>query len=57
MDPINVDDLETTRFTSSTSSDAEWVAAYFAYGGAGTEKSTVIYFAVPAGKRLGRRLI
>jgi quercetin dioxygenase-like cupin family protein len=56
MEPTNVDDLETARLTSSTSDDAEWVAAYFAYGGAGTDKSTVIYFAMPPGKRLGRHV-
>jgi len=27
MDPASVDDVETTRFTSRTSSDAEWIAA------------------------------
>jgi quercetin dioxygenase-like cupin family protein len=54
MDPTNVDDLETAQLKSSTSPDAEWVAAYFAYGGDGAEQSTCIYFAMPPGKRLGR---
>jgi quercetin dioxygenase-like cupin family protein len=31
------------------------VGGYFAYGGNGAESSTVIYFGVPPGKRLGRR--
>jgi quercetin dioxygenase-like cupin family protein len=52
--PLNVDDLETDDISSTSSDDAEWVGGYFAYGGDGAEKSTVIYFAVPPGKRLGR---
>jgi quercetin dioxygenase-like cupin family protein len=52
--PINVDDLETADLRSTSSPDAEWVGGYFAYGGSGAESSTVIYFAVPPGKRLGR---
>jgi quercetin dioxygenase-like cupin family protein len=54
MDPINVDDVQTVELTSSTTDDASWVGGYFAYGGAGADKSTVIYFAIPPGKRLGR---
>jgi quercetin dioxygenase-like cupin family protein len=54
MDPVNVDGLETADFTSSTTDDAVWVGGFFAYGGAGAEKTTTIYFAVPPGKRLGR---
>ena len=54
MDPINVDKLETVELASSTSSDAEWVGGYFAYGGSGADKSATVYFAVPPGKRLGR---
>ena len=54
MDPINKDGLEITRLTSSTSDDAEWVGGFFAHGGHGAESSTVIWFAVPPGKRLGR---
>jgi quercetin dioxygenase-like cupin family protein len=54
MDPINKDALELTRLTSSTSDDAEWVGGFFAYGGDGANGSTVIWFAVPPGKRLGR---
>jgi quercetin dioxygenase-like cupin family protein len=30
------------------------VGGYFAYGGDGTDKSAVVCFAVPPGKRLGR---
>jgi quercetin dioxygenase-like cupin family protein len=52
--PVNVDHLETADLRSTSSQDAEWVGGYFAYGGNGAESSTVIYFAVPPGKRLGR---
>jgi quercetin dioxygenase-like cupin family protein len=51
--PINVDELETASLVSA-SGEAAWVGGYFAYGGSGAERSTVIYFAVPPGKRLGR---
>jgi len=51
--PINVDDLETASLVSE-SGEAAWVGGYFAYGGSGADRSTVIYFAVPPGKRLGR---
>jgi quercetin dioxygenase-like cupin family protein len=54
MDPINKDALEITRLTSSTSDDAEWVGGFFAHGGDGADSSTVIWFAVPPDKRLGR---
>ncbi len=54
MDPINVDDVELAELTSSTSDDAAWVGGFFAHGGDGAAASTVIYFAVPEGKRLGR---
>jgi quercetin dioxygenase-like cupin family protein len=54
MDPKNVDDVELGGLTSSTSDDAEWSGGYFAYGGEGTEKSAVVTFTVPPGKRLGR---
>jgi quercetin dioxygenase-like cupin family protein len=30
------------------------VGQFFAYGGSGADQSTVIYFAMPPGKRLGR---
>jgi quercetin dioxygenase-like cupin family protein len=53
MDPINVDNVETAALTSSTSDDASWVGGYFAYGGKGADRSAVVYFAVPPGKRLG----
>ena len=53
-EPVNVDDLETADLKSTSSDDAEWVGGYFAYGGNGAESSTVIYFAVPPGKRLGK---
>jgi quercetin dioxygenase-like cupin family protein len=54
MDPLNVDDMKTTELTSSATPDAAWVGGYFAYGGDGADKSCVVYFAVPPGKRLGR---
>jgi quercetin dioxygenase-like cupin family protein len=54
MDPINVDDVETIALTSTTTPDAKWTGGFFAYGGAGAERSTVIYFAIPPGERLGR---
>ena len=52
--PVNVDDVETVSLTSQTTDDAAWVGGYFAYGGSGAEESTVITFAVPPGKRLGK---
>jgi quercetin dioxygenase-like cupin family protein len=52
--PMNVDALETADLSSTSSDDAQWVGGYFAYGGSGANASTVIYFAVPPGKRLGR---
>lgn len=54
MDPLNVDNVKTVELTSSTTPDAAWVGGYFAYGGDGADKSCVIYFAIPPGKRLGR---
>ncbi len=54
MDPTNVDAVKTVELASSTSDDAEWVGGYFAYGGAGADKSATVYFAIPPGKRLGR---
>jgi quercetin dioxygenase-like cupin family protein len=52
--PTNIDELETADLSSTSSDDAQWVGGYFAYGGNGANASTVIYFAVPPGKRLGR---
>jgi quercetin dioxygenase-like cupin family protein len=52
--PVNVDDLDTESIESTSSDDAAWAGGYFAYGGNGAERSAVIYFAVPPGKRLGR---
>ncbi len=54
MDPKNVDSLDTFDLQSSTTDDAAWVGGWFDYGGSGSEKSACIYFAMPAGKRLGR---
>jgi len=53
-EPRNVDSVETVELISSTSDDARWAGAYFAYGGRGAEASACVYFAVPPGKRLGR---
>jgi quercetin dioxygenase-like cupin family protein len=50
----NVDDVETVDLVSSATDDAEWVGGFFAYGGSGTDKSVIISFAVPPGKRLGK---
>jgi quercetin dioxygenase-like cupin family protein len=54
MDPINTADVEMSELTSSTTEDAAWAGGFFAYGGEGAERSTVITFSIPAGKRLGR---
>jgi quercetin dioxygenase-like cupin family protein len=56
MNPINVDSLETFELTSKTSDDAKWVGQFFAYGGPDADKSVIIYFAMPPGKRLGRHV-
>jgi quercetin dioxygenase-like cupin family protein len=53
MDPLNVDTVETSELTSSTTDDAAWLGGFFAYGGQGAEQSATIYFAIPPGKRLG----
>jgi quercetin dioxygenase-like cupin family protein len=54
MDPKNVDSVELTELASSSSGDAQWAGGYFAHGGDGAEKSAVVFFTVPARKRLGR---
>ena len=54
MDPINVGAVTMSELTSGTSEDAAWSGGFFAYGGDGAEKSTVITFTIPPGKRLGR---
>lgn len=54
MDPINISEVEDSELSSSTSDDAAWSGGFFAYGGNGAERSTVITFSVPPGKRLGR---
>ena len=51
--PLNIDALDTAELVSE-SGEAAWTGGYFAYGGSGAERSTVIYFAVPPGKRLGK---
>ena len=52
--PMNVDQVDTVSLASTATDDAAWVGGYLAYGGNGTRDSTVIYFAIPPGKRLGR---
>lgn len=52
--PLNVDDVETVSVESSATDDAAWIGGYFAYGGSGADASTVITFAIPPGKRLGK---
>jgi len=52
--PLNVDAVEMTKLTSTTSDDAVWSGGFFAYGGNGADRSTVITFSIPPGKRLGR---
>ena len=52
--PLNVDDVETVSLTSTASDDDAWVGGYFAYGVSCSDQSTLIYFAIPPGKRLGR---
>jgi len=54
MDPLNVSAVETSELISSSSGDAAWKGGFFAYGGNGSEQSTVITFSIPPGKRLGR---
>ncbi|MGC1166245.1 MAG: cupin domain-containing protein [Solirubrobacterales bacterium] len=54
MDPINVADVETSELRSTSSDDAAWAGGFFAYGDNGAERSTVITFTIPPGKRLGR---
>ena len=52
--PRNVDAVEMTTLTSTSSDDAEWTGGFFAFGGEGADASTVIAFSIPPGKRLGR---
>ena len=55
-EPKNVDDVETVDLVSSASDDAEWVGGFFFYGGSGADKSVIISFKVPPGKRLGKHI-
>ncbi len=52
-EPLNVDQLDLAELVSE-SGEAAWTGGYFAYGSHGADRSTVIYFAVPPGKRLGK---
>jgi quercetin dioxygenase-like cupin family protein len=52
--PLNADAVEMTALTSTTTDDAAWSGGFFAYGGSGADRSAVVRFSVPPGKRLGR---
>jgi quercetin dioxygenase-like cupin family protein len=56
IEPQNVDTLQTETLASTASDDAVWTGGYFACGGDKAEQSCTIYFAIPAGDRLGRHL-
>jgi quercetin dioxygenase-like cupin family protein len=56
VEPENVQDLETVSLESSATDDAKWVGGYFAYGGYKSDDSCTIYFAIPAGDRLGKHV-
>ena len=51
---MNADAVDMTTLTSTTTDDAAWTGGFFAYGGEGADRSTVITFSIPPGKRLGR---
>ena len=53
--PLNIDQLDLADLVAE-SGEAAWKGGYFAYGTHGADKSTVIYFAVPPGKRLGQHV-
>ena len=53
--PLNIDQLDLADLVAE-SGEAAWKGGYFAYGTHGADKSTVIYFAVPPGKRLGKHV-
>jgi mannose-6-phosphate isomerase-like protein (cupin superfamily) len=54
MDPLNVDDVEIANLQSKTHDEVAWSGGYFAYGGHDADRSCVITFSVPPGKRLGK---
>lgn len=56
MNVTNLSDLETTELRSGASDEVAWVGGFFAYGGKDAEQSATIYFAVPAGERLGKHV-
>lgn len=49
---VNIEEIDVIRFDSS-SEDAGWVGEYVACGGLGSSDSTVCYFEIHPGKRLG----
>lgn len=53
-DPAGYTELEMVPWFSRESEDVRWSVGYFAFGGAGAEHSTSLYYEIPAGKRLGR---
>jgi mannose-6-phosphate isomerase-like protein (cupin superfamily) len=56
VEPENVEDLETVSLRSGATDDAAWVGGYFSYGGSKATDSCTIYFAIPAGERLGNHV-
>src|SRR3954465_13249001 len=54
MQPLNVDQLQLGEVWGAEDASIHWKGGFFAYGGAGSEESATIYFAVEPGKRLGR---
>ena len=56
MDVVNVSEVETTELRSSASDEVAWTGGFFAYGGKDAEQSATIYFAIPAGERLGKHV-
>ncbi len=52
----NISEVETTVLRSGASDDVGWTGGFFAYGGNEAEQSATIYFAVPAGERLGKHV-
>ena len=56
MEPLNVDNVETVTLESTATPDAAWVGGFFAYGGKDADKSVIISFEIPPGKRLGKHI-
>jgi quercetin dioxygenase-like cupin family protein len=56
MNVTNVSEVETTDLKSGASDEVAWNGGFFAYGGKDAEQSATIYFAIPAGDRLGKHV-